>query len=310
VRALEFFAGIGGLSAACPWLDIQAALDIDQTAKCVYERNFARPYRCCELATISAETLASYPAELWWMSPPCTPFTKKGNRKDDEDPRTIALMNLIQIALEIKPELVVIENVIGFETSKTCQRVITLLEDVGYTHCICKRCPRKLGWPNRRERVYLVLTYKPADRRWADRLAGESANIPTVAIPIGARRLVDLLDPSITRDNYPELWLGEWEYKRYQSAIDRLDPSDPDAMAACFASSYGKMIVRGGSYLWQDGGYRRFSPREVANVLGFSADFILPGELSDRRLWHLLGNSLSLPAVRHLMQFTAPSNSK
>jgi site-specific DNA-cytosine methylase len=81
-------------------------------------------------------------------------------------------------------------------------------------------------------------------------------------------------------------------------------------MAACFASSYGKMIVRGGSYLWQDGGYRRFSPREVANVLGFSADFILPGELSDRRLWHLLGNSLSLPAVRHLMQFTAPSNSK
>jgi site-specific DNA-cytosine methylase len=124
------------------------------------------------------------------------------------------------------------------------------------------------------------------------------------------RNLSEFLDHSITRSRDPGLWLDERIFQQYSLSLDRVNPADEQAKTACFGSSYGKAITRSGSYLWQDGGYRRFSPREVANLLGFPKDFILPETLSDRRLWHLLGNSLSLPIVRELMQFTLANESK
>ncbi len=86
---------------------------------------------------------------------------------------------------------------------------------------------------------------------------------------------------------------------RFLDAMDRVDLAAEKPITACFAASYGKAIVRSGSYLQPPWGYRRFSPREVANLLGFNNQFQLPENLSHTKLWHLLGNSLSLPAVRH-----------
>jgi len=88
---------------------------------------------------------------------------------------------------------------------------------------------------------------------------------------------------------------------RYCDAMDRVSATNESAATACFAASYGKAIVRSGSYLETEKGHRRFSPREVARLLGFRDDFRLPDTLSFQRQWHLLGNSLSLPAVRHVL---------
>ncbi|MFN5919121.1 MAG: DNA cytosine methyltransferase, partial [Planctomycetota bacterium] len=125
----------------------------------------------------------------------------------------------------------------------------------------------------------------------------------TISPPL-PRNLSEFLDHSITRSRNPELWLDESLYQQCRLSLDRVNLADAQVTTACFGSSYGKAITRSGSYLWQDNGYRRFSPREVANLLGFPKDFILPETLTCRRLWNLLGNSLSLPIVRELMQFT------
>ncbi len=76
--------------------------------------------------------------------------------------------------------------------------------------------------------------------------------------------------------------------------MDRVDLSRPDCLTACFGSSYGKAIVHAGSYCKHGASYRRFSPREVARLLGFSPSMLLPETVSYRRLWKLLGNSLSI----------------
>jgi hypothetical protein len=101
----------------------------------------------------------------------------------------------------------------------------------------------------------------------------------------------------------PDLWLSRDTVARFASAIDVIDPGCDGAVTSCFGASYGKVWTRAGSYLGcADASVRRFAPREVASMLGFSADFAIPVDLPMRRLWHLLGNSLSIPAVEFLLK--------
>ena len=73
------------------------------------------------------------------------------------------------------------------------------------------------------------------------------------------------------------------------------------SVTACFTSAYGRSPVRSGSYLATAAGIRRFSPAEILRLLGFPADYELPPEMTLRNAWRLVGNSLSVPAVRTVL---------
>lgn len=303
VKTLEFFAGIGGLHAACPWLDVCCAFDIDRDAREVYQANFSNQYQIRELASVSAAELENYKADLWWLSPPCTPFTRKGQQRDDADPRTQGFLHLMYLATLLKPRWIAIENVVGFETSRTAFRVQELLTQSNYVVEIVQKCPSEFGWPNRRPRIYILA--RQSDCREPEILWPSSSVVD----------LRDFIDPQICRKNSPHLWIDP-EQERFLHAMHRVMPfSDSHeidlhggeggaCLTACFGSGYGTSAIRSGSVVWQEQGWRRFSPREVANLLGFAKDFCLTEKLGDRRLWHLLGNSLSLPVVRSLLSFT------
>lgn len=287
MRALELFAGIGGFAAAFPAAEIVKAIDIDQTAHDVYLANFQHPFLIKEIASLPIDFFARLRADMWWMSPPCTPFTQRGTLRDLDDPRTHALIHLIQTVATLRPPLVCLENVVGFETSRAFQILHERWTKVGYFIQTCILCPSSLGWPNRRPRVYCIASL---------------TRQPDIALPTSkAQSLSQFVERSITPDSHPALWLDQETVDRYLDAMDRISCADDSAVTACFAASYGKAIVRSGSYLETEMGYRRFSPREVARLLGFSDDFLLPATLSFKRQWHLLGNSLSLPAVRHVL---------
>jgi site-specific DNA-cytosine methylase len=292
VRTLELFAGIGGLHAACPWLKVVAAVDINRDSEAVYSRNFSAPYLIRELETISHDWLAGRDADLWWMSPPCTPFTRKGEQRDILDVRTRALLHLIDAVARIRPAYVVLENVVGFENSQTFQHLSDAWQGSGYHLRTYTLCPTQLGWPNRRPRVYVIATQG----------AFSLGDIPELTPP---RALKDLLvryeSDAAQREG---LRVSADIALKYGAALDIVDVDDAHAVAACFGSSYGRAITKAGSYIATEYGLRRFSPREVANILGFSSNFVLPDHLPARRLWQLLGNSLSLPVVSHIMQFT------
>ena len=88
--------------------------------------------------------------------------------------------------------------------------------------------------------------------------------------------------------------------QRYVGAIHEVDPEEEEAITSCFTSSYGRAVVRAGSYLRAPDGLRAFSPREVFRLLGFGAPQ-LPAQLSRLQLWSLAGNSVSVPVVRWLL---------
>ena len=288
LQVLELFAGIGGLAAAFPSLEIDQAIDIDPSARDVYSLNFNHVYSVKEIASLPLEFFSRFCSDFWWMSPPCTPFTKRGARRDLDDHRSNALQHLIQVVATIRPPLVCIENVIGFESSQAFQYLYDQWIVAGYHIQTHELCPSTLGWPNRRPRVYCIAS-----------LDGKLE----IQLPISEpRSLSPFIDQDITLESHPSLWLKSKTVEDYFHAMDRVSLANDSAITACFASSYGKTIVRSGSYLETPFGYRRFSPREVARLLGFNDHFRLPDTLTIQRQWHLLGNSLSLPAVRHLLK--------
>jgi site-specific DNA-cytosine methylase len=64
--------------------------------------------------------------------------------------------------------------------------------------------------------------------------------------------------------------------------------------------------MHAGSYLRCGEGARRFSPVEIARLLNFPPEFRFPAALSLRKRWHLLGNSLSVAAVREVLRPFVP----
>jgi len=122
--------------------------------------------------------------------------------------------------------------------------------------------------------------------------------------------VADILDPpECQSSNFDELQLDATIAAAYRSALDIIDPHDRTAVTACFAGGYGKSIIRSGSYLQSGDSLRRFSPTEIARLLGFSDELTFPHSVATRRRWKMLVNSVSIPVVRSILARMAQPDS-
>ena len=283
-RVLELYCGIGGCSAALPrGVEVVAAIDINTTALEVYRWNFQHPTLPLNLDFVSPRDLDRQAADLWWLSPPCQPFTVRGLQRDTEDRRTLSFLRLIDCLSECLPTFLALENVPGFRGSGTHTRLRSVLDELGYEVQEIVLCPTELGIPNRRERLFLVAGLAPLRPLRRPRPA-----------PSPLEAFLDRQPPAA-------LWIDRDLLNRYREALSIVNPRQPTAVASCFTSAYGRSPVRSGSYLDTMSGARRFSPEEILRLLGFPPDFTLPPDLTMRKAWSLVGNSLSVPAVRHVL---------
>ncbi|MCH9652116.1 MAG: DNA cytosine methyltransferase [Deltaproteobacteria bacterium] len=294
LRVLELFSGIGGCAAALQpacaegTAEVVAAVEISPLGRLAYEANFSHPVFGDNLEFVSQEKLRAWAADLWWMSPPCQPYTRRGHRRDEEDPRSRPLFALLAHFLEIQPRYLAIENVPGFAQSRSLQKLRKGLSDSGYRIQDALLCPSELGIPNRRRRFFLL----------ASRPTGETG--PT--LPLETKKappwpLSRYLDSNPAQD----LYLASSIHQRYTEALHIVEPKSPGALSACFTSAYGRSFVRSGSYLMDDEGIRRFSPAEILRLLGYPSTYHLPEPLSREQAWRLVGNSLSIPVVRRVL---------
>ncbi len=304
LRVLELYAGIGGLAAALTpaAADVTTAVDVSRPALRVYTHNFGPARPSVQWSGVPrsgvpvvAAAVDSLPqrwpgwrADLWWMSPPCQPFTRRGQGRDVDDPRAASFLRVLDRIAAIRPPYVALENVPPFRGSRAHGRLLETLDGAGYRSLReTLLCPTELGIPNRRRRYYLVAgrgrlsAAEPRRRRSTRR----------------ARALAGYLDPAPP----PSLAVDPELVARYEGALDVVRDDDPAAITACFTSAYGRSPVRSGSYLATAGGLRRFSPAEILRLLGFPPSFELPPELTLRNSWRLVGNSLSVAAVRTVL---------
>jgi site-specific DNA-cytosine methylase len=297
-RVLELFAGIGGFATACPTANVVAAIDINRSAERAYRLNHPHPFHVREIESMSDNEFRDFSADFWWMSPPCQPYSRRGGQLDTDDPRARPLLRLLDAIAACTPRWIGLENVFGFEQSRSYSRLNQVLEQAGYHVSTLELCPSQLGWPNRRPRFYLLASLTPLPA-WQP--------LPNYATTLG-----QLLPDADCEPTEPSLLVDESTVDRYGTALDRVRLDQRQAITACFAGSYGKTLLRSGSYLelpeslpgslqkTETKNYRRFTPQEVACLMGFPGDLRLDG-LDNRTAWKLLGNSLSIPAVRYLL---------
>ncbi len=292
IRALELFCGIGGFAAAVAGsgVEIVGALDQDETALQVYRLNFPdHDAQRLDLEKIDRVGIASFKAEFWWLSPPCQPYCLRGTRRDLDDPRAKSLLRIMEMVAALSdkelPLSLALENVEGFAHSQAHDLLVTLLARRGFKIQERHLCPTELGVPSRRPRYYLTATRLPLAPP-----AAAGAHSPWPLKKYLAQSPAEsalLLPPTI--------------FQKFGKGLRILDGEDPEAYTTCFTSGYGKSVMRAGSYLRCGERVRYFTPEEIARLLHFPDGFRFPAGMPLRRKWHLLGNSLSVVAVRHVL---------
>lgn len=292
-KVLELFAGIGGAAAAFQGIaPVVAAVDINQNAAEVYRRHFPHPYLVRAIEDIDAARIAEWQANIWWVSAPCQPFTRRGNRLDQRDRRCRGLDQVVKLLGKLPPDHFLLENVVGFGGSQAHTRLRKQLDQLDYRVLELHRCPTELGIPNRRPRFYLMA----------------SRTLPLAAEPFALEagsqqrlKLRHFLDSGEREGDH----LSEEVTGKYLAGMNVVTPDDD--CSNCFTSAYGKSLTKSGSYVREASGrLRRFSPVEVARLLGYPGESTaralrFPESLTDRQLWKLLGNSISVWVVRDLI---------
>ncbi len=293
MKILELFAGIGAVAhAVSERYEIAAAIDINENAKTVYRANFDHRYLTREIASLSDDELGEFGADLWWMSPPCQPFTRRGKQQGADDPRAQPMLRVFDAIENLQPKAIVLENVVGFESSPAWAAIREIFVRASYRYHRAQLCSTMFGLPNARPRFFVV----------ASRDEEIELSPPPFVAP---EPLVNFLDSS----EQAKRWHGQVEVDsafvcKYEDGINVVDQKS--TLTRCFTSAYGKSHVQSGSYLkFQNSNgqnrFRRLSPTESLRLLGFSSCYQLPDGLSARQFWKLIGNSVSVPCVGHVL---------
>lgn len=286
MRILELFSGIGGWRYAFQDQgEVVAAYDISPAAGLTYALNHGGAPIARELATVPADVLRGHGADVWAMSPPCQPYCRMGNRHGLEDPRSRAFVALMELFRSSPPRALVLENVLGFEGSDAHALLLDRLQGQGFHHRGFRLCPTAFGIPNQRPRFFLVASREP---------------IPGRELPArDAGTLAPYLDPREDEACYLD---GE-TLSKHAPGMDFVIPED--RRSTCFIGGYGQRFVGSGSFLVSSRGVRRFSPGEIGRILGLPEGFGFPAPVSRSARYKLLGNGLSIPVARWVVQHLA-----
>lgn len=283
MKALELYCGIGGFTAATRDLDVEVvgAIDISPHVVQAYNANWNPVAEQQDILSLNADDLAAFGADLWWMSPPCAPYTRRGNKEDLDDHRAASFVHLLDLFAEVRPSRLALENVEGFADSRA--RDVLLQALAGYEVEEIVLCPSTLGVPNLRPRYYLA--------------ASREGVAPLQVDPSPLASWRTLVDDSVDPERFV---VPDRIIEKYGDGFRVAEHGT--TYTTCFTGSYGKSWNFTGSYLrLDDGRLRRFTPEEVLAFLGFPDRFVFPEAFSLKQRWKYAGNSLSAAPVRHVV---------
>ncbi|MGD9683742.1 MAG: DNA cytosine methyltransferase [Candidatus Obscuribacterales bacterium] len=286
MRAVEFFSGLGAFSESArgSGVEVVAAFDQNSHANRVFFENFSMKPSSLNLESINADLIPE--SSLWWMSPPCQPYTRRGNRRDSRDPRARSLLNLIDLIACCLPAYLIVENVEGFELGQVFAGLSETLRACGYESRLERICSTDFGVPMLRPRIFLL-----ASR------SGTIAPLEPHRFHDG-RRLADYL----VDDADDSLVLAPEILDRFYPVLNIVDPLEDDSRLICFTRGYFKCRKASGSLIrLPDGRVRFVSPGEILALLGFSGGYSFPDDLSLSLRYRLAGNSVDVRAVSMLL---------
>jgi DNA (cytosine-5)-methyltransferase 1 len=211
---MDFFCGAGGLSLGLSRAGFRPvlAVDSDPSATRTYKWNetsiSVENVLTADIRELEVEDLESRLAgkrlDLMVGAPPCQGFSYVGNRSKlfisarkalhaytvEQDDRTYLYEYFVGAALELRPRILLMENVPGMDSRRRdgpsyMQRAADLLEDKGYLTAIWNLNAASYGIPQKRQRKFLVASLTGSvpvilEREFQDRAR---VNFDTDALP-------------------------------------------------------------------------------------------------------------------------------
>ncbi|EPQ61187.1 S-adenosyl-L-methionine-dependent methyltransferase, partial [Gloeophyllum trabeum ATCC 11539] len=316
---------------------IVQSFDWDQAARQVYESNYGPgSVQQVDIGTLSASQLP--PSELWLLSPSCQPYTVLNpDGKGEGDPRAKSFLHLVDNVLpELArlgrlPRYLLIENVAGFESSTTRQKLLSTFQGLDYSALEVLLTPLQFGIPNSRLRYYCLAKLSPL--RFAHMNNTSEAHVWR-HIPGQGEDWKDPRDSTVPA--IPDKVLMKWGH-----LFDIVKPSS--RRTCCFTRGYTHLVERAGSILQTNEsldvskslsldtphpstdplsilrplGLRYFSPTELLRLFCFlppaahdtttsqeaQTTFKWPLNTSTKTKYRLIGNSVNVEVVRRLINY-------
>ncbi|KAF6253754.1 DNA methyltransferase [Scenedesmus sp. NREL 46B-D3] len=342
LTALEFYSGIGGmhcaLKLAAPTASVLDAFDINHSANQCYKHNFGKAPKQVDIEHMKAAQLDVYAADLWLLAPPCQPFTRQGAQRGAQDNRSRSFLSLLEQipAMSQPPSYLLLENVVGFETSDMHRLLQQCLAAAGYYVAEFVLSPLQYGIPYSRPR-YFCLASKQALPAALPAAAQPCQCTPSLLLQLqqqqaGLQTLTAAAQQAMqSLSSHPQqvaaavpdplagLWVPDEVLAKHAEVIDVV--TGASCSCNCFTKAYGRLARGAGSLLaagdpacslaaaWRQLQPRHFAPAEIARMHSFPTSFTFPDAMTPRQCYKLLGNSLSVAVVADLLKYLLLSGS-
>lgn len=206
---IELFAGAGGLALGLENAGIQHKLlvEIDKNAVATLKLN--RPKWNVVCSDAQNVSYSDFKADIVSGGFPCQAFSYAGNQLGFEDVRGTLFFELARCVNEVRPKIVVGENVRGLlvhDNGKTLRSMLSILDELGYRMAYKVLRAQYLDVPQKRERLFIVGVRKdltlpilfPKEKDYTISLRGALRDVPPSLgqeYPKNKRKIMELVPP-------------------------------------------------------------------------------------------------------------------
>lgn len=309
-KVASFFAGVGGIDLGFEQAGhyrIVYANEMNKDAVKTYEENFNIKVDCRDINLVDAKEIPNF--ELMIAGFPCQAFSVAGYRRgfEDEKGRGVLFFELLRIIKAKKPKVVFLENVKNLKN-----------HDNGNTYKVIKESLEKNGYyvkeavlnadeygnvPQNRERIYIVAFNKKA-----------KLNRFVFPEPIELTKtiedeidLIHKLDDRYyyTKEKYERVFetvnindLKKDTLYQWRRVYLRENKSNecPTLTANMGEGGHNVPLIK------TNYGLRKLTPRECFNFQGYPAEYKLPENMSDSKLYKQAGNSVVVPVIKRIAE--------
>ena len=261
--------------------------DIDAKAVATYNLNFAHQ---AEVRDVRDVSLSSGSCDILVGGFPCQSFSSVNPTKDPNDDRGQLFWELVRIADEAKPKVVIAENVRGFYTLHKGQyfhHFMDAMEEIGYDMHHAILSANEFGVPQKRRRVFMVGFRKDL------KIDFMFPNVHSPHKDVPLRRVIKSLT-----DVPEKYYFSERAVQGVKAAkpnMKRAVAQDLDQPCLTITSHLAKASLNSRDpVLLVDPIkeiYRRFTPGEAYLIQGFPQSFKWQG--SDPTVYRQIGNAIS-----------------
>lgn len=308
LKALSLFSGCGGMDLGLQggfeylndnfkefYIEILLAIDNDPYAAKIYNENFNHECIVKDVKDLEHTELPDHDILLGGF--PCQSFSilaQNPPRLGIKDEKGELFFEMCKVLKEKQPRFFIAENVKGILSANKKEAfplIIKEFEESGYHVKFKLLNSSDFGIPQKRERVFIVGFKNEEDY--------QKFSFPT---PITTENKVPL-KTALQNDIIEKYFFSERAVegmKRVQHKMNKGRAQNIELPCNTISAHLSKVSLNSTDpVLLENGKYRRFTPREAANIQSFPNDFQLE-VVSENRQYRAIGNAVPPVLMWHL----------